>query len=879
MEPGDNDALRKVNLLAPDGTNYDLIVQGGDNNILITPLGADPKIVGGPGKWGDYDPSFGNIPMSDWSRGWGTKDFSENQQGYKFARNIWTPTKNKIFLTPRFEQIELDINHLSMLQFTSKGLGDGTQDASRVIDGTDLYYGQQFIPSHGGNVDRATLWGKWSKGTGTQCVCRVGIWSDSGGLPNALLAISAYVTVTELEDVYQELNFFFASAYKLTASTTYWLVIQIDTIGDGSLQLQSGPAIFGAGASYTAAGGWVGSADPISFALVNRNVTRKKIKFFEFGGAQFAYGVTKAGVVNLYIMGEGGLATSGSSSTLVDTNMGLRGSWSTDQWAGFFLKIVEGTGAGQIRTIASNTNAGSITISGDNWDTNPDTTSRYVIVSPGDWYEITGHGLSNVESVSSAGAVCYFGCGNSTNIRRMAWNTSAAPLQYADDGTNKGSVVFTAGGRVWIANSATGVISYASIVAWGTNLTLTALVTKTPIDVDFRGAGLNAGKVYFIKENGVWFCDAQGDLLYEFPVDMRYFTQSSNGEAVISNQEYLYFNFGGSMQRLSGLAVEQVDPNRDEGMPDDYKGYVSALAPHPAGVFFSVNAGHDGISTVNVFDGLSFHNVLCLGAKGVPFTDITFYPIENEKPILFVATPDAILFQKYPENHTSPIADSTVEFVAQGDIEFAIVDMGSKAMSKLFKELAIWGDNFQLPTSDYYYLKAVVFYNADNAGWVKLGESTDLDFGETLLTFADPTQSLIAGLGNVRELKIRMFLTCWSGTAAVTASPVVWYEDGQTPVVDAITIKGFGRTRIRNVYSFPLDISAVTERLGSGNPDTMFADFYSWSQDTTLLYMTSQHPQLHQKTVIIIPRSLRTTYIDRSNETFAGDFYLELRDA
>jgi len=66
-------------------------------------------------------------------------------------------------------------------------------------------------------------------------------------------------------------------------------------------------------------------------------------------------------------------ATGGGNNFLDDTGE----SWPTDHWANGTVKITSGTGAGQTRTIASNT-ATRLTVT-SNWATNPDSTSFYEI--------------------------------------------------------------------------------------------------------------------------------------------------------------------------------------------------------------------------------------------------------------------------------------------------------------------------------------------------------------------------------------------------------------------------------------------------------------------------------------------------------------------
>jgi hypothetical protein len=68
-----------------------------------------------------------------------------------------------------------------------------------------------------------------------------------------------------------------------------------------------------------------------------------------------------------------GTATGGGATTLDNSAK----AWATNQWTNYQIRITAGTGAGQIRTIASNTGT-QITVSAA-WTTNPDATSQYSI--------------------------------------------------------------------------------------------------------------------------------------------------------------------------------------------------------------------------------------------------------------------------------------------------------------------------------------------------------------------------------------------------------------------------------------------------------------------------------------------------------------------
>lgn len=68
-----------------------------------------------------------------------------------------------------------------------------------------------------------------------------------------------------------------------------------------------------------------------------------------------------------------GVATAGAASTLTNSAK----TWTTNQWANYQVRIVSGTGIGQVRAIASNT--GTVLTTATAWTTNPDTTSVYEI--------------------------------------------------------------------------------------------------------------------------------------------------------------------------------------------------------------------------------------------------------------------------------------------------------------------------------------------------------------------------------------------------------------------------------------------------------------------------------------------------------------------
>lgn len=145
-----------------------------------------------------------------------------------------------------------------------------------------------------------------------------------------------------------------------------------------------------------------------------------------------------------------GTASAGGATTLTDASK----SWDVNTWANYQVRIVAGTGAGQIRVITSNT-ATALTV--PSWTTNPDATSQYVIEGNSDAiyflgnkavtmykYSVTANTWSTVTpSVARDGAPV---AGMSAN---WIWNVSNSEWKLAS-GTLNGKYIYSFRGTTGI---------------------------------------------------------------------------------------------------------------------------------------------------------------------------------------------------------------------------------------------------------------------------------------------------------------------------------------------------------------------------------------------------------------------------------------------
>ena len=239
-----------------------------------------------------------------------------------------------------------------------------------------------------------------------------------------------------------------------------------------------------------------------------------------------------------------GAATAGAATTLTNSAK----AWATNQWANSQIRITAGTGAGQIRSVASNTGT-AITVPA--WTINPDATSQYSIEGNDDFiyfignnavtmyrYSISGNTWTTLSPGVARGAAPGTGLGGSWvhSVSAADWNNESAILngryiyslrgggstvmdRYDIAGNSWASIpyapateTFTTGtkhvyskDRIYIQKDATGrwfayEIAENAMQPWGT-ATYTqgsAVLGDTAFDVTYKDGATEIDYIYFI---------------------------------------------------------------------------------------------------------------------------------------------------------------------------------------------------------------------------------------------------------------------------------------------------------------------------------------------------------------------------------------------
>lgn len=429
-----------------------------------------------------------------------------------------------------------------------------------------------------------------------------------------------------------------------------------------------------------------------------------RARFYEYkGGTYFVTEPDAVAAARIFIAGDRGVATGAqTSTTLKDTTK----AWTTDEFKGGYVKIVEGPGKGQYAEVLSNT-ADTLTIVGT-WRVTPVAgTSAYTFAGVDFFREISGHGLTGpVTDVQvSSKDVIYFAQGDSINVRRMReYITGAAwTREYADDSTNKatlleeyrdpglgpqvvGSMNVDANGDVSVAQSNTPV--------WATNLTWTTRIVCGKRDAVITGLDHYGApeRPWILKEDSLG--EIVGGIFTQVPLrEIAAVRSQLNGVVPLVHDLFLYFSFGrGGLERYYQDKLHDVGPNRDDGLPLAFQGPFSDAVGYPGKPFLSQGSLDwpvDRYASVFKYNG-GWHPWYRHPEIGVPIRDVHIQV--NPGPVpdwMWLSVGSDVMYVKLPSEVFDPSQDETMEYYHEGLVQLSSNFFDFYDTQKFFDKLKI----------------------------------------------------------------------------------------------------------------------------------------------------------------------------------------------
>jgi len=348
--------------------------------------------------------------------------------------------------------------------------------------------------------------------------------------------------------------------------------------------------------------------------------------------------------------------------------------------------------------------------------------------------------------------------------------------------------------------------------------------------------------------------------------EMKWIMSEKNGQAMVQHDVYLYFNMaGGMIERYYEQRLDDVGPNREEGLPRERQGEVSCLVPYPGRLYAAINAGTKGYSSVLCYNGLGWHEIYRSNYFGKTITDLYIYstPGNDVSDIMYISEGTGIYSIPIAINPMKQYDYQYFGYKEKGDKPYIITgwfDFGYREINKYFHSVIITSDctNDKTPTGFEYYYE--LYYQVDDdKNWTMAGTSG-----------AEPTIEFhLTDDNSLYGKRIRFKIIMYSNSG---------YEN--SPRLLALVAKGIVRLPVKRTWN----ITFLLEPMNDLNKRPLLDDkddFYNllmeWASSdrhSTPLIMRSKNVLYDNISVMIDPPSLRPYQtVNKFNDTSGQEEY------
>lgn len=861
-----------------DGTNtVGLVLVDGYGNPDVrgfqrNPTGQPIKMYQGTAKYDDSLPPWTPVTMSDFSGGMGKNEFDNDKSSYYWGNRAYTHD-GKFMIGPQ------PVWTTGLYRYWPHYFA---LYAWRDLTATYPYMATKFTTTATKDIDYIHFIAK-----GDISSLKVSIYSDSGGSPNAIVDALATATVTA-ESITGEHVVVIDTNGKLASATDYWIVWQGTLTGTQTISIL--------GADDTAAptskkGTTVPAWSAVSalesyapFYVLGTRYSDRKYTFFEYKGSLFVVNRKDDGSTSgLSINGDQGVVKAGSSVTDVTIDSGFA-TWTADQAIGSIMVIMAGTGSTQprnFRVIEDNdaTSSGDtlFTFDNDPWDIAPDATSEVAIVASNKWTgitpDITGTNPwtdKTVTDVLVANDAVYFALGDANDMTRMRiynstgtwtaeWNVEAADSEctYLAQATDpEGSFIWKAKG-----GNPANVAKAPSVDCSGT-AAAADLVWEDEIGVGDTGAritkmleyGEDYGQLHILKENGLYKVNlASDDTDYITRIPISAFPNTKdwrNGRTAVVHDTYLFFSWHDTILRYYRNYLDNIGPNsQDMSTPQDYRGIISGMLSYPGMLVACIDAGDNGYSTVNAYNGNGWCNLFTAPAAGLRVRGIYVQSIPGDAiDRLWISCADEIAWiplSVNPYEHPTTTYNSYNQ-AWDANLQMGMMYAGRKMLPKYWKEMQfhVYNDEYKAATS------------AQDTHYVGL-----YDYALNTLYGYDPSD---VSVSSYDEIEIGYSLPYIKPKVTIRgAMPTSYFA------LDALIFKAVVLEETNWIDTLTVRISDRDKDLGGDYDDIQTASaklsrLTTWSNGTVLT-MTSSVGELDTKSVFIARGGIRLQRIEKDD--------------
>ena len=184
------------------------------------------------------------------------------------------------------------------------------------------------------------------------------------------------------------------------------------------------------------------------------------------------------------------------------------------------------------------------------------------------------------------------------------------------------------------------------------------------------------------------------DRFTELNYGVRNTPSTDNGIAAVNWNGMMYFNWLFSTMRLYSGTVDDVGQGfRSNSLPFGRDGVDAAYAPYVSWLFVANDAGSSGTSSVLVYDGLNWHEMM-RGFANKRIRDVFIQTVSGGRNRLWIDHGGDSIYIEMPYLKGNPLDDTGMSYMHESVVESAIIDMGTASkLPKYIKELTVTADN------------------------------------------------------------------------------------------------------------------------------------------------------------------------------------------
>lgn len=315
------------------------------------------------------------------------------------------------------------------------------------------------------------------------------------------------------------------------------------------------------------------------------------------------------------------------------------------------------------------------------------------------------------------------------------------------------------------------------------------------------------------------------------PIPLREYEQVENihnGQGHVVYDVYLFFSFLQGIEQYYRQNLDDIGPNRDEGLPSSRQGYAVSMIGYPGRIFVAYDAGPNGYSSIFEYKGNGYHEIYRCDAKGKSIGDlfVQVIPGESADRLWFSEGPDTVSLP-LPGNTGNEATDSTYLFTHEGVLETGW--FSNDELEQLVSGVKLTLDSMDADTKIEWDYKV----DADTGSWVPI--STNFT--------TQPAQKISLNIATTR-LKLRFRFQS--------------AKNAKTPHLRRMTVRITVRPETRYTYSmnFMFSDNAV-DLLGQADAytraETLITQLDAWADANTPLTMKCAWSPMDNKTVYLDP--------------------------